>query len=235
MYDINYTKKVLVYEVFEKEQSIKIAEERTMKLLKYIGEQFGKPTGLGGNISTFIMNIMNQKQYKAVLRKLKVEKNDTILDVGFGNGYLIGKLAKGSNARFWGIDISSDMLKVARRRNQKFIQNGKMNLGLGDISNTDFESDFFDRIYTVNTVYFWPNIDSALAEISRILKHGGIFINVIYSKEFLNSIPYASYGYSKYSKEELEEHSVRNGFKIIEIFTIKEKKVYCYVLQKNND
>ena len=203
-----------------------------MNLIKYIGKQFGNPTGWAGNFSTLIMNIMNQKQYKTVLQKLKIENNDTILDVGYGNGYLISKLAQGGHARFWGIDISEDMLKVASRRNQKFIQSGNMNLGLGDITNTDFESNFFDKVYTVNTIYFWPDVDSGFTEIFRILKPGGIFMNVVYSKEFLDSIPYATHGYAKYTREELREHSLRNGFKIVDVVTVKEKKAYCYVLQK---
>ena len=203
-----------------------------MNLIKYIGRQFGKPTGLAGNFSTFIMNVMNQRQYKAVLQELEIEKNDAVLDIGYGNGYLISKLAKNRDAHFWGIDISEDMLKVASRRNQEFIKNGNMNLGLGDITNTDFESDFFDKVYTINTVYFWTNIDSGLTEIYRILKPGGVFMNVVYSKEFLNSIPYATHGYAKYSQEELREHSFQNGFKIVEVVTIKEKKAYGYILQK---
>ena len=203
-----------------------------MKLIKYIGKQFGKPTGLAGNFSTLIMNIMNQKQYKTVLQKLKIENNDAILDVGYGNGYLISKLAKGGDAHFWGIDISEDMHKVASRKNQKFIENGNMKLGLGNIINTDFESDFFDKIYTVNTIYFWPDVDSGFTEIFRILKPGGIFMNVVYTKEFLDSIPYATHGYAKYTQGELREYSQRNGFKIVDVVTVKEKKAYCYVLLK---
>lgn len=203
-----------------------------MNLIKYIGRQFGKPTGIAGKFSTLIMNIMNQKQYNAVLRNLKIKESDTILDIGYGNGYLISKLAKSNHARFWGIDISEDMFKVASRKNQKFIDDGNMKLGLGDITKTDFESDFFDKIYTVNTIYFWPNVDSGLTEIARILKPGGIFMNVVYSKKFLNSIPYATYGYAKYSQDELRELSLRNGFKIVDVVTIKEKKAYYYMLQK---
>ena len=203
-----------------------------MNIIEYIGKQFGKPTGLAGNFSTFIMNIMNQKQYKAVLQKLNVEKNDAILDVGYGNGYLLSKLAKGSEARFWGIDISEDMRSVASQRNREFIEKGNMNLSLGDITGTDFESGFFDKIYTVNTIYFWPNVDSGFTEIARILKPGGIFMNVVYTKEFLDSIPYATHGYAKYTQEELQEYSLRNGFKIVDVITIKEKKAYGYILQK---
>jgi hypothetical protein len=56
--------------------------------VKYVGINFANPAGIGGRISTGIMNIINQKQYKAVLDNIRLEQNNCILDIGFGNGYL---------------------------------------------------------------------------------------------------------------------------------------------------
>ena len=51
-----------------------------MNITKYIAEQFGKPTGIGGIISTFIMNRMNQVQYRGVVSNLNCSKKDRVLD-----------------------------------------------------------------------------------------------------------------------------------------------------------
>ena len=64
------------------------------KFIKYIGKNFGNPQGIAGIIMTKIMNIMNQKLYNSVLRHMNLEPNNIILDIGFGNGYLINKLFK---------------------------------------------------------------------------------------------------------------------------------------------
>ncbi|WP_172208375.1 hypothetical protein [Pseudolactococcus hodotermopsidis] len=40
------------------------------------------------------MNRINGKQYKTVMAILDLKKNETVLDIGFGNGYLLQKLAK---------------------------------------------------------------------------------------------------------------------------------------------
>ncbi|WP_461248150.1 hypothetical protein, partial [Treponema sp. R6D11] len=64
------------------------------KFIKYVGGNFGNPNGIAGNLSTKLMNIMNQRQYKAILDNINLEHNDIILDIGFGNGYLINKLFK---------------------------------------------------------------------------------------------------------------------------------------------
>ena len=81
-----------------------------MNIAKYVAEQFGKPTGIGGTISTFIMNRMNQIQYKSVISNLNCSKKDRVLDIGFGNGYLINLLSKKNEGVFYGIEISDDML-----------------------------------------------------------------------------------------------------------------------------
>ena len=67
------------------------------KFNEYVGNNFKNPNGIGGKITTKIMNIMNQKQYKAVLDNINLKNNDVLLDIGFGNGYLINKLLKKNN------------------------------------------------------------------------------------------------------------------------------------------
>ena len=67
------------------------------KFIEYVGNNFRNPNGIGGKITTKIMNIMNQKQYKAVLDNINLENNDILLDIGFGNGYLIKKLGSSGN------------------------------------------------------------------------------------------------------------------------------------------
>ncbi|ROR26309.1 methyltransferase family protein [Mobilisporobacter senegalensis] len=203
-----------------------------MNLTKYIGEQFGKPTGIGGRLSTFIMNRMNQKQYKSVIKAIGSNPQEKILDVGFGNGYLINKLAKHSQSQFYGIEISEDMVELARKRNHKFIQGNRMHLEKGNVLNMDYRNDFFDGVYTVNTIYFWSDIDRGLSEIKRVLKPGGLFVNAIYSKEFLDKLKYTDYGFSKYTPTEIEEAALRNELKIVNAIEIKPNLSYCFILQK---
>lgn len=203
-----------------------------MNITKYIAGQFGKPTGVGGIISTFIMNRINQVQYKSVMDNLDFSKQDKILDIGFGNGYLIKHLAKKNDGYFYGIEISDDMLKNGCKRNSELIEEGKVCLTKGDVVDIPFETSFFDKVYTVNTIYFWEDIDKSLSEIKRVLKPNGIFINVIYSKEWLDNIKYTKYGFSKYTPKELEEVTVRNGLNVIKITETKKDISYC-IISKN--
>jgi ubiquinone/menaquinone biosynthesis C-methylase UbiE len=202
------------------------------RFIRYVGNNFGNPSGMGGKISTKIMNLMNQKQYKAVLENIKLEPDNIVLDIGFGNGYLIRKLFKNKiPIKIYGIDISNDMLNNVSLKHRKNIENGSLKLFLEDISKTSFERNTFDKIYTVNTVYFWNELDKSLSEIKRISKPDGIFLNVIYTKGYLNKIIYTKYGFKKYTVEEIEKITEDNGMKIIKTIEIKKNKSYCIISQ----
>jgi SAM-dependent methyltransferase len=154
--------------------------------VKYVGVNFANPAGVGGKISTKIMNVINRKQYKVILDNLRLEQNNCILDIGFGNGYLIKKLIGGNiPIKIYGIEISKDMRRQVERENAKSIQNGTLYLRVENINKTSFENNLFDRIYTVNTIYFWTELDKCFSGIKRILKPHGIFLNVLYSRNVM--------------------------------------------------
>jgi len=200
------------------------------KFIKYVGNNFGNPNGIGGKLSTKIMNIMNQNQYKFILENINLEPNNTVLDIGFGNGYLIKKLFKKNiQINICGIEISNDMLKYVMKKNRKNIEKGKLKLSLENISKTSFEENTFDKIYTVNTIYFWDELEKIFSEIKRILKPNGIFLNIVYTKEYLNKIIYTKYGYKKYTVEEIKNITEENGMIIIAIIEIKKNKSYCII------
>ena len=124
------------------------------KFIEYVGNNFRNPNGIGGKITTKIMNIMNQKQYKAVLDNINLENNDILLDIGFGNGYLINKiLKKNNNIKIFGIDISKDMINIVSKKYKQYIDNNCLILLLENINNkTTFENEMFN-IYSKYNIF----------------------------------------------------------------------------------
>lgn len=175
------------------------------------------------------MNRINQIQYKSVMNNLNCSQKDRILDIGFGNGYLIKHLARKNEGDFYGIEISEDMLKTGCNHNSELIEQGKVHLTKGNVMDIPFENSFFDRIYTVNTVYFWEDLDKSLSEINRVLKPKGIFINVIYSKQWLDKMKYTQYGFSKYTPNELKDATLRNGLNVFQVIEIRKNISYCII------
>jgi ubiquinone/menaquinone biosynthesis C-methylase UbiE len=203
------------------------------KFIKHIGKNFGNPKGIIGIIMTKIMNIMNQKHYSAVLDNIELEPNNIILDIGFGNGYLINKLFKKNiPITIYDIEISSDMMNKVSKKNKQNINDGKLKLLLENINDTSFETNTFDKICTVNTIYFWNDYEKCFSEIKRILKPNGIFLNNFYSKEFLENIIYTKYGFNKYTVEEIVKMTEKNGLKIIKTIEIKKGHSYCIISEK---
>ena len=200
------------------------------KFIKYVGNNFGNPNGFGGRISTKIINLMNQKPYKTVLENIKLEPDNIILDIGFGNGYLFKKLfEKNIPIKIYGIEISNDMLNDVSIKYRQIIEKGNLKLFLEDISKTFFEKNTFDKIYTISTIYFWKELNKSLSEIKRILKPNGIFLNVMYTKEYFDKIIFTKYGFKKYTIEEIKKVTENSGMKIIKIIEIRKNKLYCII------
>ena len=200
---------------------------------KYVAGNFRNPNGFGGKIATIIMNIINKNQYNTVLKNIDIKPTDVVLDIGFGNGYLIKKIFEENiNAEIYGIEISMDMLNRVTTRNKQKINNGALKLSLENINKTSFKDNLFDKIYTVNTFYFWDELDKCFSEIKRTLKPNGIFINALYSKKHLDQIIFSKYGFNKYTIEEIEIITEKNGLRIIETIEIVKNKSYC-IISKN--
>jgi ubiquinone/menaquinone biosynthesis C-methylase UbiE len=201
-------------------------------LLKYISGQFSKPSGFGGAVSTFLMNCLNRKLYRATIQNLQIQATDTILDIGFGNGFLLNRIAEKNPKKVLGIEISTDMILSARKRNKSFVEQGKMELFEANVQKLPFPDNFIDKIYTINTVYFWENAAAGLSEIRRVLKPDGLFLNTVYSKKWLDKLPVTKYGFSKFTTEELETLTLHCGFSIVKTFEIERNKSLCVISKK---
>ncbi|MEE1003248.1 MAG: class I SAM-dependent methyltransferase [Acutalibacteraceae bacterium] len=165
------------------------------KLSLYIGSQFKKPRGFFGKCCCIVMNVINNAMYRRVLQYIDADEKTKILDIGYGNGYLINRIYKKYSSIIYGIDISEDMKKEAEKRNEQGVKNGNIKLSVGDCCNCVYSDNFFDIITTVNTVYFWQSSEVGLAEMYRILKPNGVFYNVVYTKEWLQRLSYTKEGF----------------------------------------
>ena len=195
--------------------------------------QFGNPTGFRGKILAKQLNKENKDQYDALIKNIGLKANDIILEVGFGNGYLIKELFKQNiSIKIYGIDISKDMINEAKIKNKQKFENGDLKLSLEDINKTSFDEDFFDKIYTINTIYFWSDMEKPFSEIKRILKSGGVFINIFSVKSFLDTLESTKHGFKKYTLEEIEKTTKDNGFNINKIVEINKNKTYAIIAEK---
>lgn len=167
------------------------------KFTEYIGSQFGNPRGVVGAICCVIMNFINRAMYKNTVSLVNVKSDDKVLDIGFGNGYLLQRLYGQIKCDLYGIDISEDMVTAATARNKTAADAGKLHLQIGDCCDLPFDESSFAAVTSINTVYFWNNTVKGLSEIRRVLKPGATFYNVVYTKEWLDKLSYTKKGFQK--------------------------------------
>ena len=73
---------------------------------------------------------------------MSVQENDRVIEIGFGTGKLISKMAKNIHSGIIeGVDFSSTMVSIAQKRNKKSITNGKVKLVKGNFDEISYEKD----------------------------------------------------------------------------------------------
>jgi SAM-dependent methyltransferase len=203
-----------------------------MKLTEYIGSQFGNPRGLVGKICCVVMNQFNKKLYGKVSDTVIKHSGRIMLDVGVGNGYLEKMLSEKSDLMIRGIDISEDMIKNATKRNHAAVQQGRVELALGNCCDLPFPDESFDVVTSINTIYFWPDTIQGLSEIRRVLKGDGIFVNAVYTQEWLKRVSYTKKGFQFFSKEDYISDGKKAGFSNVILEDIVRGKSFIVIYSK---
>ena len=204
-----------------------------MKIGEYIGKQCAKPEGFGGAVATKMMNFMNYELYRAVEKFVCKNDGAKILDIGFGNGKMLKNLSRKLDAKLYGIDISEDMLDKALEKNKDSVNLNQMMLVQANVADLPYNDDFFDTVYTINTVYFWNDMPKAFEEILRVLKNGGNFVCGFYGKEYLDRLAYCDEGFEKFTPQHIRSMARENGFHNVKVKIIKEGKAYCLIGTKD--
>ena len=106
-----------------------------------------------------------------VLSKMRLAASDNVLDVGCGSGWLSRRIGKTvSEGRLVGMDISDEMIRIARRNSAD--QHNLMFM-VGEVAEIPWQPDFFSHVISVESAYYWPNPAAGIKEIFRVLQPGG--------------------------------------------------------------
>ena len=124
---------------------------------------------------------------EAGLRMLDPAPGQRILEIGFGMGHCLVELAKavGPQGKVLGIDISENMVDLARDLLRREGLGDRAELCCGDAETLPFPSDALQGIFTSFTLELFdtPSIPRVLAECHRVLAPGGRLVVVAISKE----------------------------------------------------
>jgi ubiquinone/menaquinone biosynthesis C-methylase UbiE len=185
-----------------------------MSFSSFFSQQARKPAGLFGRfVMSVIFNKGNADLNGFVNEVMAVQKNDNILEIGFGTGQLMHKMAEQiDGGRIEGVDFSSTMVSMAQKRNKKHIRKGKVTLVEGNFDMIPYEKARFSKVCTVNTIYFWPEPEKTARKIADVIKPGGKFVVAFGDKEQLKQKQLNKDVFNLYSKEEVKDLLKNNGF-----------------------
>jgi ubiquinone/menaquinone biosynthesis C-methylase UbiE len=115
-----------------------------------------------------------------------MESGSTIVDLGTGPGLLSIELHKLlPQAKIMGIDLSSDMLEIARR-NAEEAGMSNFETRLGKAEEIPIESNSVNLVVTQSSFHEWEDQRKGLSENFRILKPGGSLILKDYNRTWLS-------------------------------------------------
>ena len=134
-------------------------------------EQLSNPTGEKGIEIAKFMFQKNKNMIEFCFSQLELEHNDKLLEIGLGNGSHLNLLDRHpvNNIRYYGAEVSIDMLKEAAKNAVSMESNHTFNLSEYDGRILPYSDNFFNKIVMINAIYFIEEPFIFLSEMYRTL------------------------------------------------------------------
>ena len=118
---------------------------------------------------------------KKVIKIIQQAQPKSILDIATGTGDLAIMMAKSTDAKITGLDLSAGMLEVGRKKVAEEKLTNRIEMVQGDSENLPFPDNTFDCITVSFGVRNFENLSQGLKEINRVLKPNGTFVILEFS------------------------------------------------------
>lgn len=182
-----------------------------------VTQMFDTISGKYDNLNRVISFGIDIKWRNKVLKIVSDKKPQTVLDIATGTGDLAILMTKTSANKIIGLDISSGMLEIGKKKIEHLNLTDKIEMVLGDSENIPYEDNYFDAITVAFGVRNFETLEKGLSEILRVLKPNGVF--VILETSVPTRFPFKQ-GYYFYTK---------NILPLIGKLFSKDKVAYSYL------
>lgn len=203
-----------------------------MLMPKFFARQLAQPSGvLGRLVMGPLLNLMNADPNQLVLDALALTPADRVLEAGFGGGALLKWISLlVPNGAAVGVELSDAMIASAKRRLRRECASGLVELRQGTVESIPCPEKSFDGACSVNTVYFWKDIDVALKEFHRVIRPGGRLVLDFESEEKMQDMMLDKRGFLLRTPEELSSALVACGFSSGELTSFTSRVTDSFAL-----
>jgi arsenite methyltransferase len=179
---------------------------------RFIARQLSCPSGLPGRIVGRLMNRRNARMNAFAIKHLELQPADRVLEIGFGGGVTLPTLIAVAGS-VTGVDRSRDAVNSANARFSTAVKAGRAQFRVGVVESLPFDSGYFTKVCTVNTVYFWKSLDQAFAEIFRVLAPRGRAVIGFLPKQSMDRLGMPSDIFTSRTLEEVRAALLGAGFR----------------------
>jgi len=145
--------------------------------------QISQPAGILGKFLAWGMSRGTRSFYKNTARIVRLKNDDRYLEIGFGSGLFIKKYAS-HVAHISGLDVSEEIVQLARNNNKELVESGKVEFIQGVASALPWKENEFSVVVGIETFFFWAEPKASLEEIHRVLVPGGtLVLEMAYNKD----------------------------------------------------
>ena len=180
---------------------------------RFLAHQFAHPSGLAGrHLIAPILNRTGRATNRLVLQQLAILPGERVLEVGFGGGDLLASLLQSPAQEIVGVDISDAMVARAKRLFCRETARKRLRLLVASGEALPRKEGAFDKVASVNTLYFWDRPAAVLAELARVTRSGGRLVLAFQTPESVRSWPGHVHGFHAYGAEEIAALMEAAGF-----------------------
>ncbi|WP_416728780.1 class I SAM-dependent methyltransferase [Fictibacillus sp. JL2B1089] len=144
---------------------------------EFIDQNYQSPKGLVGTYIVEKMVRQHKPETEWTIGLLELQDRDHVLELGCGAGYAIQRITDRYLVQeIVGIDLSATAIRSATARNKKTVNNEGTKLIQANFNDLPFPDKMFNKVFSIQTIYFWEEIDTIVSEIFRVLKTGGMVV-----------------------------------------------------------